>query len=228
MKIPQAILRFSTSPVLSAYGNSLRGFFSRKEPGNLLTHNHLGSGRYLYAYPRIQYKALGEEGLVLGIAEGAEQVPDFRKDLDELELNGKRFEIVGKKVSSSEVVFGCSDSPIEYEFLTPWLALNERNHGLFLSQANGIETFSESLKKILIGNLLSISKSLGYVVERMLLVDSCRFEKVETFLKGVKMVGFRGTFKVNFHIPDFWGLGKSPARGFGTVARRKKGNRTCS
>ena len=37
--------------------------------------------------------------------------------------------------------------------------------------------------------------------------------------KGVEMVAFTGEFKVNFNIPDFWGIGKSSARGYGTVIR---------
>ncbi|MCD6152972.1 MAG: hypothetical protein J7J07_03575, partial [Syntrophobacterales bacterium] len=31
------------------------------------------------------------------------------------------------------------------------------------------------------------------------------------------MLGFLGAFSVNFEIPDYWGIGKSVSRGFGTV-----------
>jgi hypothetical protein len=31
------------------------------------------------------------------------------------------------------------------------------------------------------------------------------------------MLGFLGTFSMNFEIPDYWGIGKSVSRGFGTV-----------
>ena len=33
------------------------------------------------------------------------------------------------------------------------------------------------------------------------------------------MLGFLGTFFVNFSIPDYWGLGKSVSRGFGTIVK---------
>jgi hypothetical protein len=33
------------------------------------------------------------------------------------------------------------------------------------------------------------------------------------------MLGFLCTFSVNFEIPDYWGIGKSVSRGFGTVVR---------
>ncbi len=39
------------------------------------------------------------------------------------------------------------------------------------------------------------------------------------------MTGFMGTFSVNFEIPDYWGIGKSVSRGFGTVVRQKTDDR---
>lgn len=35
------------------------------------------------------------------------------------------------------------------------------------------------------------------------------------------MMGFKGTFAVNFELPDYIGLGKSVSREFGTVVRQK-------
>jgi len=31
----------------------------------------------------------------------------------------------------------------------------------------------------------------------------------------IPMLGFLGTFSVNFEIPDYWGIGKSVSKGFG-------------
>lgn len=36
------------------------------------------------------------------------------------------------------------------------------------------------------------------------------------------LLSFLGTFSVNFEIPDYWGIGKSVSRGFGTVKRIDK------
>ena len=33
------------------------------------------------------------------------------------------------------------------------------------------------------------------------------------------MLDFLGTFSVNFEIPDYWGIGKSVSKGFGTIKR---------
>ncbi|MBI5213054.1 MAG: hypothetical protein HY957_06735 [Nitrospirae bacterium] len=37
--------------------------------------------------------------------------------------------------------------------------------------------------------------------------------------KNQHMFGFLGSFSVNFDIPDYWGIGRSVSRGFGTIKR---------
>ena len=71
-------------------------------------------------------------------------------------------------------------------------------------------------RKILIGNLLSASKSLGYEVPNTIKAD-LRVRPKKSVLKDTKIMTFTGTFVVNFEIPDYLGLGKSVSRGFGTV-----------
>ena len=36
---------------------------------------------------------------------------------------------------------------------------------------------------------------------------------------GVELLGISGTFTVNFALPNWWGIGKQSARGFGTIQR---------
>jgi len=43
-------------------------------------------------------------------------------------------------------------------------------------------------------------------------------ERVE--YKGIPVMGFTGEFRVNFKIPDFFGLGKGVSQGFGVVKRK--------
>ncbi|MDY6854939.1 MAG: CRISPR-associated endonuclease Cas6 [Thermodesulfobacteriota bacterium] len=35
----------------------------------------------------------------------------------------------------------------------------------------------------------------------------------------LSILGFLDTFYVNFEIPDYWGIGKSMSRGFGTIVK---------
>lgn len=72
------------------------------------------------------------------------------------------------------------------------------------------------------GNIISMSKGLGYTFPAPIKANVHKIREVQTWLKGTPMLGFLGTFSVNFDIPDYWGIGKSVSRGFGTVKRIKE------
>ena len=72
---------------------------------------------------------------------------------------------------------------------------------------------------------MSLSKSLGYVVTEQIKIESLNLKETDCFLKGTPMLGFLGTFSVNFEIPDYWGIGKSVSRGFGTVVKFSAGEK---
>ena len=72
------------------------------------------------------------------------------------------------------------------------------------------------LSKMLVGNLLSMSKGLGYTVPARIEAETT-LNSIKTKLKRVEVIGFIGSFRTNFEIPDFFGIGKSVSRGFGTV-----------
>jgi hypothetical protein len=118
----------------------------------------------------------------------------------------------------SEIYFGTLKEPIPYSFITPWLALNEKNYEQYQKLGTWAKK-KELLEKILIGNIISMSKSLGYTVPEPIKADIKHLKEVQTRLKGTPMLGFLGTFSVNFEIPDYWGIGKSVSRGFGTVIK---------
>ena len=105
---------------------------------------------------------------------------------------------------------------VEYKFLTPWLALNQDNYERFAN--SGIDERTDILKKILTGNILSMAKGLGYWVEEPIEV-LIKLNPVKINYKNRKMIGFKGGFMTNFMIPNHLGLGKSVARGFGTVKK---------
>ena len=79
----------------------------------------------------------------------------------------------------------------------------------------------ELLRRTLIGNILSASKGLDYVVLDDIRLVIGRLRRHKCMIKGTPFIGFLGGFMVNFTIPDFIGLGKSVSRGFGTVRRAK-------
>jgi hypothetical protein len=106
--------------------------------------------------------------------------------------------------------------------MTKSLALNEKNYEQY-QRLGSWGKRKELLEKILIGNIISMSKSLGYTVPAPIEVKIHNLKEVKTSLKGTPMLGFLGNFSVNFEIPDYWGIGKSVSRGFGTIRKVKSG-----
>ncbi len=64
-------------------------------------------------------------------------------------------------------------------------------------------------------------KGLGIIVNKKLYAHSL-LDSHKIIYKGLNFLGFTGEFKVNFKIPDFFGIGKGVSQGFGTVKEIKK------
>jgi len=166
----------------------------------------------------IQYKFLGDSPTIVGVNEGAELLQKIHYDLDELIIGREEIKLKGKNLIFRSDDYGLSARVISYSFLTPWLALNEKNYEQYQKFGTWSER-KELLENILIGNILSMSKSLGYTVPQPIKAEIGKVREVKTRLKDVPMLGFLGTFSVNFEIPDYWGIGKSVSRGFGTLIK---------
>ena len=68
----------------------------------------------------------------------------------------------------------------------------------------------------MVGNVLSMSKGLGIIVNKRLYAKTHFEEKIVDY-KSVKMNAFAGEFKIHYDIPDYFGLGKGVSQGFGCV-----------
>jgi hypothetical protein len=155
--------------------------------------------------------------LVFGINGGVEVLQEIYNKYDKIKLEESTYEILEKKISLKEEEFGLSDKFHTYSFETPWFALNQENFSNRYQRTNPTEQ-KELLRKTLVGNILSMSKSLGYTVPEKV---KCEIDlhPGRSSMKGIEIATFKGRFMVNFLIPDYFGLGKSVSRGFGTVKR---------
>ncbi|GBC60652.1 hypothetical protein DENIS_1609 [Desulfonema ishimotonii] len=194
----------------------LRGAIANLYSDNILFHQHEQSGRVVYEYPQIQYKVINGCALVVGLGKGAEALAQVNMLERELLLGRERYQVASQQVSYSTVSAGISIPHLLYEFVTPWLALNEKNHDRYHRTGDEFRR-KRILAKILTGNLLSMSKGLGYTVRAPIETEFLEFREIRTRLKGTPMTAFEGVFAVNFSIPAFWGIGKSASRGFGTI-----------
>lgn len=191
----------------------LRGFFGRAFADEVLLH-HQFDGSLLYKYPRVQFKILEKTALLLGIAEGSELLSRLWLEVDHTTIGNENLPVIESKIIKRIETLSETIEPVQYCFLTPWMALNQKNYELFVS--GNTESKDKLLKSILIGNILSLSKSLAYKIENRI-HTKLKLTKSKANFKNNPMITFYGNFFVNFHIPDYLGIGKSVSRGFGAV-----------
>jgi hypothetical protein len=154
---------------------------------------------------------------VIGINEGTDVLTEIYDKYSEIKLNNNVYEIVERGISYKNENFGLSDKFHTYSFETPWFALNQENFTDRYKRIDSTEQ-KELLRKTLVGNILSMSKSLGYTVPEKIKCE-INLHPGSSSMKGMEIATFKGEFMVNFLIPDYFGIGKSVSRGFGTVKR---------
>ena len=162
----------------------------------------------------MQYKIINGDIVIVGIDEGADLIKKIAPELSTLSLD-KEYKITEKLIHEKEVDIKPSSEEKHYKFITPWLGLNQNNYQKYTNVKDWKEK-KEILNRVLVGNLLSMSKGLGIIVNKRLYATTHFEEKIVEY-KGVKMNAFIGEFKVHYDIPDYFGLGKGVSQGFGCV-----------
>ena len=196
----------------------LRGFFATHFPENMEFHNHLPDGSFSYKYPVIQYRLIDEHPALIGVKNGIELIKNLFFELDELIINERVYQLPEKEIMLKEQELGECEDYINYRFVSPWMALKEDNYHKYKS-LNKMEQ-QQFLKILLRENLKSLCKGFGYWMEDVEKVNvEGFFRELPVNFKNKKMLCFTGDFIVNFQIPQYLGLGKQSARGFGVVEK---------
>lgn len=196
----------------------LRGFFGNEFAEHIFFHQHNKDGTLIYNYPRIQFKILNRQAMLIGLDEGSDLLAQLWIEVDHTRLGSEILPVQESKIKKWRVEIGESKSMVAYRFQTPWLALNQENARLYRTMSKNTDRF-HLLERVLVGNCLSFAKSFRHTVALRLQADCSKLRPVTCRLKGITMQGFTGLFFLNFLLPDSVGIGKSVSRGFGTVVR---------
>ena len=205
-------------PLRTGEAPALRGFFGRQFEAEVLLHNHGSNDQLIYQYPRVQFKVLDRHAYVIGLNEGGELLQQLWLDIDQTRIGNEELQVLQSDLQTETTSIEVTPAPIRYRFVTPWLALNQKNFQEYTSSRS--QSFRrEKLNRTLVGNCLGMCKSLGIRIADRITADCSGLHSIKTTLKGQGMIGFVGTFTLNLHLPNHLGLGKSVSRGFGTIER---------
>ena len=125
---------------------ALRGFFGRKFEEEVLMHHQQPDGTPIYQYPRVQFKVLDRQAVLLGINEGSELLQRLWLNIDEARRGDKQLEVLETNIETREEPLNVTAEPIEYRFATPWLALNQKNFREYVGSRN--QRFRKDLQRI--------------------------------------------------------------------------------
>lgn len=219
MKVNLLTIRLKVNSHLKPrVAEKIRGYFGNLYREDSLFHQHAEDGRVLYRYPMIQYKIIKGVPYIIGVGSGAETLRDKFIRWDRLLLEDCYYEILEKNLILRQALICSSPHQISYEFLSPWYALNQINFQKYRNEARPGDRNS-LLKRILIGNILSLCKSFDETVRDEIVIEDLNTSECNLMLDDVQLIGFIGRFRANFHIPDLLGLGKAVSRGFGTIIK---------
>ena len=216
----KATLRFGNVNLRASHIHKFRGFVGNLFKDYDLIHNHdLNTGKLIYRYPLVQFKLIDKIPCIVAITDPAVAVfLEIFMKMDKVIIDDVKIPIFEKDLKVDDVEFGFSDETFMYEFMSPWIGLNQRNYQRY--EPSSPSGKNEILKKTLVGNILSMAKHLDCWLEKNQQINvEIQVQEKNINLKSKSMLGFTGIFKTNFIIPDDLGIGKSVSRGFGTVRR---------
>ncbi len=217
----KATLYFNNIHLKTSQIHKFRGYVGNVFAEHDLIHNHDPvTGKPIYRYPLIQFKIIDQTPSIIALTDRAVDVfSDIFMAMDEINIEGQIIAVNEKDLKIETVEFGYSDETFMYEFISPWMALNQINYQRYKDNKTEEEK-NDLLKRILTGNILSMAKYLDLQLSPdQRIKTELQLKKVKTNLKGKQMIGFKGIFKINFKIPDGLGVGKSVSRGFGTTRK---------
>lgn len=192
---------------------------------HLLFNNHISDGKFLYRYPVIQYKSIKRKPSILCLGEGVDEIHKlFNQSVWVINLKGEPVELKIDNLQLNNYELQVVEKSITYN-LKKWLGLNQKNYKKYIDLKDEISRV-EMLEKILIGNILSLAKGLGWQIEDQIKtrIKKIRKQKKINF-KGVELIAFDLDFIINVSLPSYVGLGKGVSKGYGVVQPIKNMNK---
>lgn len=194
-----------------------RGAIINHFKNNSLFHNHLDD-RFRYSYPLIQYKRIKGYAGLLGIDSGAKAIEELAHACQmPCTLGNRTLDLKVQSVQQGIFSIGFAESPFGYT-ISNWFPLNQGNYHKF-QQLPFVSERVQMLEKILVGNILSLSKGVGFHAAQPI---TCKLTAISnqytSFYKGVGLTAFDVNFQSNILLPRHIGLGKGASINHGVIS----------
>ncbi len=220
-QIKMAVIKFPGLRVKPGELHKIREYFAEQfRAFDLLHNNQPESDTYFYRYPAIQFKLTDLFSVYAYTDDAIAILKEVFLKSEHVNIAGKKMDLREMQMEIKEASFGEDGQFYRYVFMSPWLALNQKNYKKFRTFATETQK-ADMLRTILVSNIIAFCKFADYTVEQRLVVTP-ELEQVAANLKGDSHIGFKGEFKVNFLLPDYLGLGKSSSHGYGAICTLKE------
>lgn len=189
---------------------SLRGYLGYLFTNDPEFHHHSEKSHH---YPKIQYKKIGGQLLVVGISEYAHVLLERLSNVEHITTIDKKIPIQNLQLETK--TFTICQAIKKYRFATPWIGLNETNYTKYTKLIR--RERSKFLEKILIGNILSMCKGLGIHIDFKINIKISKIKTKTVTVHENKFAGIFCDWETNIALPELCGLGKSVSKGFGVI-----------
>ncbi len=189
---------------------------------NSLFDNHLADGRLSYRYPRVQYKQLGKRMVVICLQDAVAEVGKFFGKEFEVVLDGESVVLHLSDLSLREHrIMVWQDTELEYS-ISDWSPFSQQSH-LVYERLDGVVERMAFLQERLLKHIMAFLRSVEAVPQRRVevkLLDISRPD-IRRLHHYSGVVFSRVRFATNVMLPQFIGLGRHSAIGFGVLKRMK-------
>jgi hypothetical protein len=184
-------------------------------------HNHISESKVAYSYPLVQYKIKNGLASFSFIAHGVEDARTFfLKNNWEIVISGRKIKLEIDTFQLRNGLFDTGTNEINYKIIQ-WMPLNQENFKRYL-KLNTIEEKINMLEGILIGNILSMGKSLEWhITDKIQLKIVEVFDEKKVTFKKNSVITFDLLIQSNVILPNNIGLGKGVSHGFGVIKKTR-------
>lgn len=195
-----------------------RGAVASHFPEESAFHGHEGD-RSIARYPEVHYRWVNGSPTLFAVGDAARVAMAHPWPGADVRLGEIERRITQVDWSSLAISRTFSRRLLRYRFCAPWIALNQQNFEHY--RAANRDARRALLDRILVGNLLTMSRAFGgFFDEGDVVYAAFELERdVPCALKGTSLIGFEGSFVANLELSDALAIGRSVSHGFGWFRR---------